>query len=536
MSRRNEIERILDEYPKYKETLFIRGYLITDDELDNLDKFPFYSSWSRHAFGKLSNGRAVNIYVNNKQNYYSHEEDELIISIIGHAYNPFDMEHDENKILKKLIEQFRISEESFFNKVSELTGIHLITINYQGRILAVQDCSGMKSCYFGEVGRNIYLTSHPQLVGDLLNLETDSFVEKLIKSKPYNIGNRHLPGNITPYRELKRLGGNTYVNYEDNFTIVRFYPIMPHSEIKTESEFNEGINSIATIIHNNVLLASQKWSNPAISLSGGTDSKTTLSCVNGLYDKFKYFSFHCKPQELVDAKAARQICDSLSLEHSIYSIPDKNEDVEDFYILKNIIDHNTSYFMNLSDHEMRKMIYLYKMDKFDIELKSWASETARVFLERKYKVTMPVKLTERHFSIFQTRYFLVPDLLKKSDELYADFMKETGLTGPIYNFEHTDLFYWEVRMGAWGTSVVSSLDFCHDVTMPINNRKLIEIFLSFPHEDRKSDRVHKEVIKVSDKRIEDMNIEVKNLYFHSYRIWIEKTFYYYKTLLFRSKL
>jgi hypothetical protein len=124
-----------------------------------------------------------------------------------------------------------------------------------------------------------------------------------------------------------------------------------------------------------------------------------------------------------------------------------------------------------------------------------------VFLERKYEVKMPEKLNERHFSIFQTRYFMAPSLLRESDALYKDYMKEIELEKPIYNFEHTDLFYWEVRMGAWGTSVVSSLDFCHNVTMPFNNRKLIELFLSFPHDERKLDNVHKTVISFANEKI-----------------------------------
>ena len=103
----------------------------------------------------------------------------------------------------------------------------------------------------------------------------------------------------------------------------------------------------------------------------------------------------------------------------------------------------------------------------------------------------------------------------------------------VPTFEHTDLFYWEVRMGAWGTSVVSSQNLYHHVTMPINNRKLLEIFLSFPHELRKSDQVHKWVMEYADKRVPEAEEEVKNLYFHSYRIWMEKLYYLYRTLFYK---
>src|SRR5699024_5766984 len=127
-----------------------------------------------------------------------------------------------------------------------------------------------------------------------------------------------------------------------------------------------------------------------------------------------------------------------------------------------------------------KLIHMYHLDNFDIEVKSWGGEIARVFYERKYGIKLPNKLSERHLSIFQTRYFMAPKLLRKSDCYYRDFMEETQLDKPIYNYNHADLVYWEVRMGSWGTSVYSSQDFANDVTIPLNNRKILDMLLWFP--------------------------------------------------------
>jgi len=531
----DEIKKILERYPQYQETLFCRGYLITSKAIENLNEYPFLNNWQMKPFGSLKEGIHINIYYHKWQDCFVYEEDGITIAMIGHAYNPFDMKYQEIEILRDCLKAYKQDREAFFDKISELTGIHLIVLNDKERLVFVQDCAGMKSCYFGKVSDGIYVSSHPQLVGDICHLQTDPFVKKLVKSRCYNIGNRHLPGNLTPFKELKRLGGNTYTEYTGEFKIKRFYPVKPHDEIKNQEQFDETIGKIFNIMHRNIELAAKKWERPAISLSGGIDSKTTLACANGLYDKFNYFSFHCKPQEIVDANAAHKICEEIGLKHTIYPIPDKNNEVEDFDVLKRVIDHNTSYFKNTADHEIRKMLFLYHLNAFDIELKSWGSEIARVFLERKYQVMMPKKLNERHFSIFQTRYFLAPSLLRQSDVTYRDYIKEIGLEKPIYNFEHTDLFYWEVRMGAWGTSVVSSLDFCHNVTMPFNNRKLIELFLTFSHEDRKSDNVHRAVIAYANEKIANMHIEIQNQYFHSYRIWLEKLYYYYRTLLYKER-
>ena len=313
----------------------------------------------------------------------------------------------------------------------------------------------------------------------------------------------------------------------------RFYPNAPHAEFKTKEEFDEGVKQIHSIINGGIECCTKKWDNRTISLSGGVDSKTTLACANGFYDKFSYFSFYSKQSELVDATAAKNICNNLGLEHTFYKIPETNEEVENFDFWKKLLEHNTNYIKSLADNEIRKYVYLYNLKAYGIELKSWASEVARVFLERKYRIKMPKTLTERHFSIFQTRYFMHPFLLKKSDRIYKEFMRETDLAESKFNFEHTDLFYWEVRMGAWGTSVVSSQNLYHHVTMPINNRKLLEIFLSFPHELRKSDQVHKWVMELANKTILEEE-EVKNLYFHSYRIWMEKLYYLYRTLFYKK--
>lgn len=49
-------------------------------------------------------------------------------------------------------------------------------------------------------------------------------------------------------------------------------------------------------------------------------------------------------------------------------------------------------------------------------------------------------------------------------------MKKFDLEEPKFNFEHTDLYYWEVRMSSWGMMVTQSLDLCHRITFPFNNR------------------------------------------------------------------
>ena len=62
-------------------------------------------------------------------------------------------------------------------------------------------------------------------------------------------------------------------------------------------------------------------------MTGGCDSKTTLACANGLYDRFSYFSYSSSDSEKVDAEAAAKICAALNLDHKIYWIPESDDQI-----------------------------------------------------------------------------------------------------------------------------------------------------------------------------------------------------------------
>ncbi len=517
---------ILDKKPQYRECLFSRGYFITSDSSVNSEAYPFYSQWSEQ---KINN---YNIYIHKDQDFYIYTKDNVSFLMIGHAYNPFNEVYDENILLEQLSKVYFKNPSDIFECINEWTGIHCIFI-FDKDIIGVQDCAGIKALYYGSINDKICFTSHPQMAADIYGLSMDPFIEKLVTNKFYNIGNRYLPGDLSPYPELKRIGANVYIKYkneEQKFSVHRFYPTMPHPEFKTDEEYLEGIKKAHYILNKNIELASKKWPNSAISLSGGTDSKTTLACANGLYDKFKYFSFQSKDTEVTDSIAAHEICSKIGLKHDIYEIPAENNEIEDYDELKAIIVHSYGYVRGLAEREIRKHITLYKLNEFETEIKSWISEIVRVFFERKYGMKFPERLSPRHFSIFQTRYFASPVLLHKSDKIYKDYMKKFDLTDKKYNFEHTDLYYWEVRMSSWGMMVTQSLDICHRITFPFNNRKLVELILSLPREKRKTDTVHNDIIKIANEDIYDADIHILNNYFHSGRIMLEKFYLYYRTL------
>lgn len=526
LNYKNEIKKRLDNEDKYRERLFCRSYLFTDARIDCLNSYPFYGMWNVLIVGKyrlLSHPLVAS--------YHYHTGD-LHLILVGHAYDPFSSEIDENKILVELAKNYTESRDKFLDKLDEITGVFVLFVVCGDKIFAVQDCGGQKMLYFGKVGGNIVISSVPQLAGDIFDLEVDKGVQKLLGSKGYYRGSGFLPGNKSPYSELKRLGPNTAVVYNnEEFKIERIFPRAERSELKDETQKIAKIEEMNRIFSNNIYLTIKKWKRVGLSLTGGMDSKTTFANAKPWYGKFLCYSFISKESERYDADAAAEICKNIGVEHTLYNIPEDEKEIEDYDFLQKIIEHNTSYLCKIHPNEKRKYIWLERKNDFDVEIKSDISEIGRAYTNRKYyKVNMPRKLKPRYMTIGQARYFFEHWCMKYADKSYESFMNETGLIDDIMGYSMHDLSYWEVRMGSWACTSLASQEYFHDITIPYNNRKLMEMFLQFPEDERKEDIPHKRLMDKGNPDIGKMSISVKDSYFGNKRMMLETVYYYYATI------
>ncbi|MBQ1977974.1 MAG: hypothetical protein II225_04420, partial [Ruminococcus sp.] len=143
---RADIKSQLDKDSKYRPFLFKRGYLVTDNEDINTEVYPFYSLWNTHTAGKYS------IIVHNEQDFSMCSKDGVTAVMIGHAYDPFLMKHEDEEILTDCLEAYLKGKDEYFDKINSISGMHLIMIFEGDKFTAVQDCGGMRSCYFGKAG------------------------------------------------------------------------------------------------------------------------------------------------------------------------------------------------------------------------------------------------------------------------------------------------------------------------------------------------------------------------------------------------
>ena len=486
--------------------LFEKGFLITDAEINASEDYPFFGNWRTYE------AAPYHILAYHTVPVFLEVRDDAVFFLIGHAYNPFSMEHEEGKILAAFAEASRTSPD--LNMVDELTGIFIMGMIRGKQISFWLDASGVQFACYGEVNGRQYITSHMQLVGDLCGLKMDDYVERLVNYKWYHymMGN-YLPGDLTCFSELKRIIPNTAVHFDGKiYHVERFYPSREIKMCETQEEYDEVISEACRIMQNTMTLIPRKWAHPAISLTGGIDSNTTFAAANGNYDKYSTFSYISMYRESVDAEKAAQISEKFQVPHRIWQIPETNEEIPDFDLYREILIHNDGDIGTFSDSDLRKKITLIREDVCDVEVKSWISETIRAYAYKYFgKKHFPKSLRPRNYTSLYKIFFANRKLVVETDHHFEEYLKRTALKEHLFNYDETDFFVWEMMHGGKCALDIGVMKSCFDITIPYNNRKLLDILLRVPLKDRISDQHHLDMKKQMNPELYNMNIRVVNL-------------------------
>lgn len=522
-----EMKMLLDEKSQYRDMLYRRGFLITNNsENINNDEYPFYGCWKQTS---LDEQREYRLLTHNLTDSYVRQKNDKSIFLIGHAYNPFTMEYEENKILDNLIESLGNGTDAFWKKVSELTGIFCIGYIQDGKLAFSTDCTGMQTIYYGQKNESIYVASHSKLIADLCGFNRDDYITRLVNHKFYRYFGVWLPGDLSPFKEIKRTQPNYEVSYtKENRKILlkRYYPLEKVEKI-SEAQYCTTIEEMAEILSNSMKLIAKKWPNKkaALSMTGGRDSTTTLACAKGVYDQISYYSYISNYDEEVDAKAAAKIAAHLGLRHKIYQVPEDGDLYNDIEIYKMILECNAGCIGSNNLNDVKKRIYFNQVNDFDVEIKSWVNEICRGGWHNKYnKKSFPKKPTPSYCRCMW-KVILNYRLIKESDMIFKDYLEKYYSEDVFEKLDWWDLLYWEFSWsGAEGIFMTSEHKFSYDITIPFNNRILVNKMLTVPLEKQFGDNIPKDIIRLKNIEVEQANIVVKDISHTDFRALITRTY------------
>lgn len=521
----DEMKRTLEEYPKFQKKLYCKGFLITNEKQNVGTEYPFYLNWSERQITS-----SFYLYTHEETYSYIYEKNGDIHFLIGHAYDPYNMLINENEILENLANAKEKSDVTYWEEESKLTGVFCVGYISNNKIIYTTDCAGMQLVYHGVIDGKLFITSHGKLVADLKGLEQPEYIKRLTTNKYWHYWGTWLPGDLSPFDELKRMVPNhagKYSNATGCTEIFRFYPTQKIVETKTEKEYQETIGELGRIMSNTMQCISMKWPEKKVSISvtGGRDSMTALSCANKVYDKFKYFSYISNVDESVDAYAAKEILAHLGLEHELYEIPEEWEEYKDLPAFKKVMECNNGCIGANNTNDLKKRLYFTENTPCDIEIKSWVNEMGRGWYYNKYNKKKFPKYPYASYWRAMHKVYLEKYLIKETDKVFAEYLEKYYDKETFDKISWLELYFWEFAWsGGEGIFLTTEHRVSYDITIPFNNRKYVELMLTVPLEKRKVDDIPNDLITYMEPRIAETGITIKDISHTNFRALVVRMY------------
>lgn len=499
--------------------LYAMGFLLTNDRMIS-------NSWDEDRTWKLYHVDNYSVFQDGSLQSTIWKGLSGTLLLIGHAYDPFSMQWKEEEILKELMKCLEKNEKPlFWEIINYLTGVFVLLFLQGKKVYVIGDASGMQTVYYAQKEGKVYVSSHTELIGEQLGLKWDPYISRLVDYRFFPLLGNSLPGNLTAYKEVRRLVPNHYTVLEP-FKITRSKRFYTPSDRKLSVE--EAACEVADILHRNLELIVKKWDHPAISMTGGCDSRTTLAAANGLYNRFTYFSYISNEAEQVDARAAHMLCKELGLPHTIYQIPARDEELDGIDEAREVLFCNCGKLSPNNPNDVRKRVYFAENHDFDIEVKSWASEIGRAYYSKRFhgRTEFGDKPTPRKCTTLYKFFLNNRKLVWETDRVFKEYLKNYFKQDSEKPLAWQEQFFWEFRVPSWNGPVITGEHrYSFDITIPYNNRRLLEALLSVSIEDRIHDKVYSSIRDLMNPAVDATGISATNMHHTEIRARIENLYY-----------
>ena len=193
--------------------LYIRGFVIL---LNTGTDIRINPNWKSIEIG-LS--KEYIVYYDEKNKVYKAEDrvNNTWIFILGSVMNTETGVSDISTIGKELNSCLNESVDAFYDYVDILNGRHIIIYSKDGEADLITDATAMRSTYYCET--SFCIASHYNLINDMCHCEQHPFFNDYVQYFRKNISCVSLPGNLTPYLNIKMLIPNHKLSLNDGHSI-----------------------------------------------------------------------------------------------------------------------------------------------------------------------------------------------------------------------------------------------------------------------------------------------------------------------------
>ncbi|HLA82711.1 MAG TPA: hypothetical protein VJP78_14040 [Thermoleophilia bacterium] len=237
------------------------------------------------------------------------------VALLGYALNPFDPSADNRDVLVDTLSALEDGSD-LLDQASVLGGRWVLIVNDGRTMRLFHDAMGLRPVFYTDPRRtrDLWYTSQPAIVAQMLNLPLKSEVIDLVTATRWTDGEHWLPGDAAPYDGMKRLVPNHYLDLRSGESR-RYWPTRELGRLDLE----ESVQRSGRILSGLMESVSRRYS-PAIGMTAGRDCRVVLAASRGIRNA-TYVTVRKPRQPESDVAIPARLLRGLGLAHHIIPWP-----------------------------------------------------------------------------------------------------------------------------------------------------------------------------------------------------------------------
>ncbi|WP_296112370.1 hypothetical protein [uncultured Anaerococcus sp.] len=402
------------------------------------------------------------------------DKDEKSLILLGFIIDPYHYQRTDREILKDTIESIN-NFDDLLKKSLSFGGRWILVYKSRDEFKLVSDPSGLRQVHYSE--NHPLIGSNPAIINyieDHSEREDENY-KKYISSKFYKINEMEWYTNQTPYKNIKKLLPNSYLDL-DIKKICDFY-----LDIE-EKSYCENIKIVTELLVKSLKGISQRQGEKIQSLTAGYDSRVIFAASEASGCDFDFFlsTMNVISRDNADIKIAEKI------------LSDYGKDLEIIDDLADISpDFKETYQKSIAKAKiLPKTLTIHHFYKKGGDYIHISGNNSAVFKDY-YKEKNPRDGKDL------ARIVGIPASLVIFNDDFEKWLKKRKNLAKNKGIDLMKLFYWEHRMPNWGSQYQQEADLAMEEFAPFNNRETILRLISMSR-DKSYTQVFDDIIKSLD--------------------------------------
>lgn len=368
-----------------------------------------------------------------------------------------------------------LADREDYSALDQLGGRFALVICRGGGIRFYHDAFGSRSLYY-RGGPGLLVGSHASLVAQVCGETLDPAAVTYRDSPEYKQrGTSYLPGDRTMYRGIFALTPNHYYSAERSEP-VRFWPRgdVEASDFDSFAEVaDEYFRTFSAFLRDRGV--------GLFGLTGGVDGRVLLAGVRAYDVPHRLVTWgggRLPPDEL---PVVKRMVRHLGSSHQFMDVGRRTEEAKNSSLMD-----ATEIATGFSRGKSALTANMSRVaDERDVFVRGYGGEILRGFYNR-HNRELPDRSPDALTDIYLTRRVgkPTPEFRGFAVRAFAEFIERTDFQADFFNHDPLDIFYWEQRMGTWGSMMLNEMDPVVYSMAGMNSRRLFEAAFGLEREER----------------------------------------------------